>query len=109
MTFYFSVGILDAPVLKGVERNVSTVTFQWEYEMDGTNANALDLVHLGYFYGTAPRSPLFLRNLPALRGDGKVTVEILNHEQPLNPPLHLYLFFGTVLSDRFSPSVYARV
>lgn len=107
--FCFSAGTLDAPVLKNIKRKDSSVTFQWEYDTEGPNANAFDLVYLGYFYGTDPRSPLFLRNLPAQRSDGKITVEIPRGEQPLNASLHLYLFFGTIHSDRFSPSVYACV
>lgn len=107
--YIFSVGSLEAPAITKAERNEWTVTLEWEYQAKKSKADAADQVYLGYFYDTLPRSPRFIKNLPARRGDGKLTVEIPAGEQPDGTPLHLYLFFGNENPYRFSPSEYAKV
>ncbi len=47
--------------------------------------------------------------LGACRGDGTVTVDIPSAGQPDGTRLHLYLFFGNEMANRFSPSVYMEV
>lgn len=106
-TFRFSMGSLEAPVLAGVAREGWNVTLRWENDTDRPKASASDQVYLGYFYGTCPRSPRMIACPGACRGDGEVTVEIPAAGQPDGTPLHLYLFFGNVDQNRFSPSEYA--
>ena len=103
------MGTLEAPVITDVTRDGWTITFRWENDTDRPKAGASDQVYLGYFYDTQPRSPQMTVCSGTRRGDGKVTVEIPAAGQPDGTPLHLYLFFGNVNPDRFSPSEYAVI
>lgn len=108
-TFRFSVGTLDAPVITSAEREGWTVTLRWDNGEDRPKASASDHVFVGYFYGTLPRSPQLLKDIPACRADGSVTVNIPPADQPDGTPLHLYLFFASEKLDHFSPSEYTAV
>ena len=108
-TFRFSMGTLEAPVITDATRDGWTVTLRWENDSDRPKASASDQVYLGYFYATQPRSPQMIACPGTHRGDGGVTVEIPAAGQPAGTPLHLYLFFGNVNPDRFSPSEYVVI
>lgn len=108
-TFRFSVGTLAAPVITSAERSGWEITIRWENDADCTKTRLADQVYLGYFYGTLSRSPQFMGNIEAHRGDREITVTIPSVEQPDETPLHLYLFFGNENPDRFSPSTYVEV
>lgn len=108
-TFRFSVGSLEAPAITGTERDGWTVTLHWENDEERPKASMSDQVFVGFFYGSAPRSPLLAKGLSACRGDGSVTIDIPPAGQPDGVPLHLYLFFGDKELNHFSPSEYAGV
>ena len=108
-TFCFSVGTLDAPVITGAVREGWSVTLNWENDIDRPKAGNSDRVYVGYFYDTEPRAPQMLSCWGACRGDGTVTVDIPSAGQPDGTRLHLYLFFGNEMSNRFSPSGYVEV
>lgn len=108
-TFRFALGSLEAPVVTAVEREGWEVAIRWANEDDRPKASASDRVYVGYFYGTHPRSPQLMECTGVRRGDGEVKVVIPSLGLPDGTPLHLYLFFGSERSDRFSSSEYVGV
>lgn len=107
--FRFAAGSLDVPVVTGVERKGWQVTLEWECDDMQAEARKEDRVYVGYFYGTQPQVPQLLALEGVCRQDGRAVADIPPMGQPDGTPLHLYLFFGTVDNDRFSPSVYCPV
>lgn len=106
--FCFSAGSLDRVELVGVERRGWTVRLEWVCVDDSPRSGAADCVYVGYFYDGAGRAPGMVSVVGACRGDGVAEVEIPAAGMPDGTPLHLYLFFGNVRGDRFSPSVYVK-
>ena len=106
LTFCFSVGTLDAPVITGAVREGWSVTLNLGNDIDRPKAGNSDRVYVGYFTtrNLVPRKCCLA--LGACRGDGTVTVDIPSAGQPDGTRLHLYLFFGNEMSNRFSLSVY---
>ena len=107
--FRFSVGTLDAPAITSAGREGWSVTLSWENDIDRPKASVTDQVFVGYFYDTQPRAPQMIACFNVCRGDGGVTVNIPPAGQPEGTLLHLYLFFGNEVLDRFSPSAYASI
>lgn len=108
-TFCFSAGSLEMPDIIGVRREGHVVEMEWALAAERPKARKSDRVYVGYFYDTLPCSPGMVEVEGACRGDGKAVVTIPTLGQSEDTPLHLYLFFGSEESDRFSPSVYLAV